>query len=266
MIDITELLYKVCIITKKAGKMIKDENDPDIFVKEGRANFVTSMDIAVQNYLIASLKEILPQSNFFAEENKSNQLLPGYNWIIDPIDGTANYMMGFNHSCISIALEKDGDVILGVVYDPFCNELFSAEKGKGAFLNGRPIKAPRRPVDTAVIVFGTAMYYRELADLTFNSARAIFELCGDIRRTGSAALDLCYVASGKCDAYYELRIQPWDYAAGMLIAREAGAEVLGLLDKPLDLVSPVGILAGSHELCTLIDNAVKEQAAILGSK
>lgn len=262
--NLVELCGQVSLVARGAGALICSQEHIDVYEKDGRANFVTSMDLASQEYIISHLKELLPDSNFFAEESEKNQMKPGYNWIIDPIDGTTNFMLGFNHSCISIGLVKDGEGVLGVVYDPFLDELYTAVKGAGAFLNGKPIHASDRPRENSIVVFGTSFYNRDLSDLTMNSLRVIFEKCGDLRRTGSAALDLCYVAAGKCDAYYELRIQPWDYAAGLVIAREAGAVVAGLRDMPLDFVSPVGVVCGSVELCELIDSVVKEEAKLLG--
>jgi len=264
MMDLTALCNKVAEVAKGAGQLICAEEHVDVFVKDGRANFVTNMDLASQKYIISRLTEILPGSNFFAEESEENHLQPGYNWIIDPIDGTTNFMMGYKHSCISIGLVKDGAGVLGVVYDPFLDELYTAVRGAGAYLNGKRLQLHERSMENALVIFGTSFYRRDLTDLTFRALRDVFDRFGDIRRTGSAALDLCYVASGKCDAYFELRIQPWDYAAGAVIAAEAGASVMGLLDRPLDFSAPVGILCGSPALCSEIDRIVKTHAKDLG--
>ena len=261
---LNQLCEKVSEIARGAGRLICSEDHVDVFVKDGRANFVTNMDLASQEYIITRLKELLPGSNFFAEESKENQLKPGYNWIIDPIDGTTNFMMGYKHSCISIGLVKDGAGVLGVVYDPYLDELYTGVLGEGAYLNEKKLQYKTGSMENAVVLFGTSFYNREYADLTFRSLRVVFEFCGDVRRTGSAALDLCYVASGKCDAYYELRIQPWDYAAGAVIVKEAGATVMGLLGRPLDYSSPVGVLCGSPALCEKIDDIVSHHADLLG--
>lgn len=262
--DLMQLAEKVSLVARGAGELIINAVHPDVYTKEGRTNFVTSMDLASQEYIIARLRDILPEANFFAEESDSNEMLPGYNWIIDPIDGTMNYMIGYKHSCISIALVKDGESILGVIYDPYLDEMYIGAKGCGAYLNGKRIyNKTGRATENCIVLFGTAMYYRELAELSFNVARKVFDLCGDIRRTGSAALDLCYVACGKCDAYFEILLQPWDFSAGTIIAREAGAVVSNILGKPLDFSKPCGILAGNPDLREKIERIVTEQAELL---
>ncbi|MBQ9942545.1 MAG: inositol monophosphatase [Christensenellaceae bacterium] len=261
-----KLLAQVEEVARGAGQLICDAEKAEVFVKAGRANFVTSMDLASQEYIIAKLKEILPDSNFFAEESDKNQMKPGYNWIIDPIDGTTNYMIGYKHSCISIGLVEDGKGVLGVIYDPYLDEMYAGLAGQGAWLNGEPIKPSHRPVENSIVLFGTATYYRELADLTFDSAKAVFNICGDVRRSGSASLDMCYAACGKCDAYYEILIQPWDYAAGVVIASEAGAVVKGLQGREIDFKTPVGMLVGAEEICARIEEIVDREAARLAAE
>ena len=262
--DLLKLAEQVSAVARGAGELIINSDHHDVFEKQGRTNFVTSMDLASQEYIIEHLKSILPEANFFAEESDKNALLPGYNWIIDPIDGTMNYMIGYKHSCISIALINDCESILGVVYDPYLDEMYIGAKGYGAYLNGKRIyNHTGRATENCIVLFGTAMYYRELAELSFNVARKVFDLCGDIRRTGSAALDLCYVACGKCDAYFEILLQPWDFAAGAVIAREAGAVATSILGKELDFSKPCGVLAGNPELCGQINQIITEQAEIV---
>jgi len=258
IMDMITLCQKTSEIARNAGKLICSEKHPRIFAKDGRANFVTSMDLASQEYIISQLKELLPEANFFAEESDSNHLLPGYNWIIDPIDGTTNYMMNFKHSCISIGLVLNADAVMGVVYNPYLDELYTAVKGRGAFLNGEPIHALDRPMDNAVVLFGTSAYHREFAEKTFLCARDAFDLCADIRRTGTAALDVCYVACGKCDAYFEMEIQPWDFTAGTVIAKEAGACVHNLLGEDITFDGPSGIIVGSPAHCKTIETIISK--------
>ncbi len=262
--DLMNLAEKVSRVARGAGELIINADAAEVFEKGGRTNFVTSMDLASQEYIIAHLKDILPEANFFAEESEENEMLPGYNWIIDPIDGTMNYMIGYKHSCISIALVENGESILGVVYDPYLDEMYVGAKNCGAYMNGKPIRNyTGRATENCIVLFGTAMYYRELAELSFNVARKVFDLCGDIRRTGSAALDLCYVACGKCDAYFEILLQPWDFAAGAVIAREAGAVATSILGKDLDFSKPCGVLAGDPDLCAKIDQIITEQSNLI---
>jgi len=263
--ELSALARQVEAVAREAGRLIREAKHPEVYVKEGHANFVTSMDLASQTYIIEHLLPLLPQANFFAEERRDNELEPGYNWIIDPIDGTSNYMMGLKHSCISIGLVRDGEGVLGVVYDPFFDEMFVGVAGQGAALNGRPIHAVARPVETALVIFGTTPYDTDMADLTFDVLKEVFLACGDLRRTGSAALDMCYVACGRADAYFEMRIQPWDYAGAAVIAREAGVVMRGLRGGRIDFCNPVGMLAGgTTQVCDAIDGIVWEHARRLG--
>lgn len=261
--ELKEIAEKMQEVARGAGRLITEAKHPEVFVKEGHANFVTSMDLASQKYIIEGLAGLLPGANFFAEESEQNRLKPGYNWIIDPIDGTTNYMLGYKHSCISIGLVQDGRGVAGVVYNPYLEEMYVGIENQGAFLNGQPIHAANRGMEDAVILFGTATYYQELADLTFAAAKAVFDRCADVRRSGSAALDICYTACGKCDAYFEIRIQPWDYAAASVVAREAGCAVTGLQGGEIRYDNPVGVLTGNPAICGEIYRIVDEQAARL---
>lgn len=265
--DMKHLLDQTEKVARGAGELISKTEFTEVSTKAGRANFVTNMDVASQQYIIAHLKDLLPEANFFAEESSENRMTEGYNWVIDPIDGTMNYLMGFKHSCISIGLVKDGEPVLGVVCNPYLDETYTAAKGMGAFLNGKRISVCSHPTENAIVLMGTSAYYREYSDLLFRMSHEIYDNCGDLRRTGSAALDMCYVASGKCDAYYEMFIQPWDFTAGTVIAREAGAVVWGMPEKTIDFSKPTGIIAGSEALCRMImDIRDKHAAAIAESK
>jgi myo-inositol-1(or 4)-monophosphatase len=219
------LLKQVEQVALDAGNLILQMEKPEIFVKEGHANFVTEADIASQKFCVEQLQKLLPEANFFAEEKEDNKLQPGYNWIIDPIDGTTNFMRGIRHSAISIGLVKDGEGVLGVVYDPYQKEMFSAVKGEGAFCNGKPMHVSSEPLESGQIFFGTTPYYREMAEKTCEKIREVFLKCADLRRSGSAALDLCYVAAGRCDGFFELLLSPWDYAASSVIIAEAGGKL-----------------------------------------
>ncbi|MGI6214589.1 MAG: inositol monophosphatase family protein [Christensenellales bacterium] len=235
-------------IIRKAGEIVLNENDPDVFIKQGHANFVTQTDINVQRFLKEQLLQYMPQADFFAEEQENNSLSDGLCFMVDPIDGTANFMRGRNFSCISVALLKDRMPVLALVYNPFADELFTAEQGKGAQLNGKSIKASNVGLKNAIINFGTSPYYPEKSQITFDICKKIITLSGDLRRTGSAALDLTEVACGRCDAYFELSLSPWDYAAGALIATEAGAVFDMPLLENIDFSKKTCILAG-NKLC-----------------
>jgi len=213
---------------KKAGDLILSIPRPEITSKEGHANFVTTADGAAQNLLVSLLTPLIPDAHFFAEEEEDHTLKSGYPWIIDPIDGTTNFIRGTAASVISIALWFEGEIVAGVVYDPYRKELFSASKGNGAFLNGSPIHTIHRPVEESIIYFGTSPYYRHLLPTTMRTAEALFTAGGDLRRSGSAAMELCYLACGRYDAYFEATLSPWDYAAGTVILKEAGGIIASL--------------------------------------
>lgn len=239
------LLDQAEAIIREAGALVRSMRHPRVYSKEGHANFVTEADIASQKFLMDRLAPLLPEAHFFAEEQEENDLTPGDNWIIDPIDGTTNFMRGYRPSAISVGLVRDGAGVLGLVYDPWADELFSARKGCGAFCNGEPVRTAEVPLENALIVFGTSPYYRDRADATFDTVKQLFLACGDIRRSGSAALDLCYVAAGRCDGFYESILSPWDYAAASVILEEAGAQIGTLGGAAFSYAGKQPIVAGS---------------------
>ena len=221
--ELEQLAQQAIAIVKQAGELIRSIPRPHVYTKEGHANFVTEADMASQRFLIERLSPLLPEAHFFAEEQEENKMAPGWNWVIDPIDGTTNFIRGYRPSSISVGLVKDGVGMLGIVLDPFAGELFSAVKGGGAFRNGEPIHVADIPLENALVAFGTAPYYQELKDATFAVAKELGVRCGDLRRSGSAAVDLCHLAAGQLDGFFELRLSPWDYAASTVILQEAGA-------------------------------------------
>ena len=191
--------------------------------KTGRRDVVTEYDRRVQALLMDRLGKAVPGAHFFCEEMDDRDRLDSEQlFIIDPIDGTMNFVHGFHHSCISVAYAEKGTVMAGAVYNPYVDELFTAIKGQGAFLNGSPIHVADGGLKENVVVFGTAPYCAALSDQTFDLAKKVFAASLDIRREGSAALDLCTVAAGRAGLYFELQVSLWDYAAGALIVREAG--------------------------------------------
>lgn len=255
-----QLLERVCAIVKEDGERILAMEHPAVYAKEGHANFVTSADLASQNFLVERLAPLLPGAHFFAEEQEENVLAPGYNWVIDPIDGTTNFMRGMRASSISVALTRDGVCVLGVVYNFYTGELFSALRGKGARLGGKPLHVADVPLDQALIFVGTAPYDRNLMEGSLFVMRELFASCGDLRRGGSAAIDLCCVAAGRADAFFEARLSPWDYAAASLIIEEAGGSVSSVAPYALDFQSKAPVLAGSGEAYQLVLRAASEAA------
>ncbi|MCI9441164.1 MAG: inositol monophosphatase [Ruminococcus sp.] len=221
------------------------DGEIDTLSKEGHANFVTKYDSRVQKELFDRLAEILPEAKFMGEEDNASSSFTGkgYLFIIDPIDGTTNFIRQNQASCISVGLLKDGESVLGVVYNPYKKELFYAEKGKGAFRNGTPIRVSEEPLSNSILLFGTSPYYEELARPAFDIAYHYFRKCLDLRRSGSAAIDLCDIACGRADLYFELRLSPWDYAAGSLIIKEAGGHIHGCGQTALQFEHPQSIIA-----------------------
>ncbi|MBO5260589.1 MAG: inositol monophosphatase [Agathobacter sp.] len=213
--------------------------------KEGHANFVTTYDKKVQEQLKARLLEILPEAHFCGEEGEdaATDINKGYVYIVDPIDGTTNFIKDFKVSAISVGLAHNGHMKAGVVYNPYLDEMFSAVAGQGAYLNGNPIHVSKAPLSEALVIFGTSPYNQELAERSFRLAYEYFTQAMDVRRTGSAALDLCSIASGRAELYFELILQPWDYAAGSLIVEEAGGRVTTVDEEPIRFDQPCSIMA-----------------------
>ena len=170
-------------------------------------------------------------------------------WILDPVDGTTNLIHHFQHSAISLALAEDGHVVFGVVYHPYTQECFTARRGGGAFRNGRPIQVSRTTsLADSLLSTGTVPGRRDLADEAFRHMRMLYDRCQDIRRTGCASLDLCWVACGRLEGYVELALQPWDYAAGLLLVEEAGGLVTSPDGLPLSLTQGGAVLASNQIL------------------
>lgn len=250
------MLQKIIQIVHECGEIILGASDIERMThhKEGKGNFVTDYDSRVQAALKEKLLNLVPEAVFFGEEDDADkaEIGTGYAFIVDPIDGTSNFMRGYRASCISVALAKDGYPVMGVVYNPYMQETFYAEKGKGAFLNGKPIHTSDRTLEQGLVLFGTAPYREDLAKKSFEVAYRYFTVAEDLRRSGSAAIDLCALACGRAEFYFELTLCPWDYAAGALIVEEAGGIVSDLAGNPVtyDRKQTVAARAPRVELIT----------------
>lgn len=218
------MLNKIIEAVRKAGEIYKSaDNDLGIEEKDSKANLVTKYDKMIQDYLIDELSRIVPSAKFLGEEGEDNkELTDGYCFIIDPIDGTTNFIKRFQHSAICVGLAYNKELIIGVVYDVDLDNMYYAEKGKGAYLNSKRISVSDCKLEDSIVLFGTCPYEKELSKKTFELAEKCFNNSLDVRRCGSAALDICYVASGKADLYYELIQRPWDWAGATVILHEAG--------------------------------------------
>lgn len=226
-------------------------------------DFVTRTDQKAEKKIISVIRKAYPTHAILGEENGE---LAGqdYQWIIDPLDGTRNFIHGFPHFAISIALAHKGKIQHGVIYDPLRQELFTASRGKGAMLNGRRIRVGLRKHLSECLI-GTGFAYRlndTESTIPYQVFQTILPLCGDIRRAGSASLDLAYVACGRLDAFWEFGLQIWDFAAGILLIKEAG----GLICDPYgeETYQQTGHIAAANptimrQLLKTMRPALKEQ-------
>lgn len=230
------MLNEIIDIVKRAGDMIRDAHHIERVTREkhGAADLVTKYDVMVQAFLKKELLELCPEADFFGEEGQHETLTQDWVFIVDPIDGTTNFVRELHFSNIAVALACRGEVRYAVVYNPFWDELFAAERGKGATLNNLPIHVSDRPLDHALCMCGSTIYDRSYTDRSFAIMRHLYDRCLDFRRFGAAELDICQVAAGRMDVFFECRLSPWDFAAGSLIVSEAGGSLTRLDGTPID--------------------------------
>jgi myo-inositol-1(or 4)-monophosphatase len=223
---------------REAGALIMRQRAGVAVDQKSSNNLVTEADRQSERLIVDIIRDRFPGAGFLGEEEtiRRSERLDDL-WVIDPIDGTNNYAHGIPLYCVSIAYVQKGEPVIGVVYDPVRDELFSARAGAGAWCNGAPLRVTDSARLEASIV-ATGFYYERgvLMERTLDAIRRLFEAnIRGIRRTGSAALDLCWLAAGRFDAYFEYRLSPWDFAAGMLLVREAGGICDDRTGRRLDL-------------------------------
>lgn len=225
---VENMLERIIDAVREAGKLILNAGDVKFSSKEGESNYVTEYDLKVQKFLYKKLKEILPDAIFIGEEGNAGHIKTGdgYLFLIDPIDGTTNFICDYKFSAVSVALVHDGEPVLGVVYNPYLDEMFYGEKGKGAYLNGRRLQIKDRSLNEGILNFCTSPYFKELREQAFKLVKELSYHAIAIRELGSAALSICYVAANRSVMYVALSLFSWDYAAAAVIVREAGGEVL----------------------------------------
>ena len=244
------MIERIKEIAKEAGDIMVSAVRPKIKEKSGHGNFCTETDEKVQRFLIEKLQEVLPEAEILGEEDGQDvftkKMSSGYCFVLDPIDGTSNFIYEYRPSLVSIGLLKDGKAYMAVVYNPYDDMLFSAIAGQGAYMNGEKIMSSDVPLSETLAVFGTAPYYTELRDKTFEYAKKLLPMCVDLRRSGTSVWDFCCVALGRCGLYFEMRAQLWDYAAAALIAQEAGCKVTDIEGNPLSYTGPTSILCLSR--------------------
>ncbi|WP_340108006.1 inositol monophosphatase family protein [Pikeienuella sp. HZG-20] len=216
---------------------------------KGAGDFVSRADIKAEETIRSVLMEARPAYGWLGEESEEVKGADGmHRWIVDPLDGTTNYLHGLPHWAISIALERKGEVIAAVVFDPAKDEMFTAEKGQGAWMNDRRLRVSGRR-EMIEMIFATGVPFAGSKNLprTLREIAILMPRCAGLRRWGAAALDLAYVAGGRYDGYWERGVQPWDIAAGALLVREAGG-LIGALDGADDPVGEGRIIAANPEV------------------
>lgn len=260
-IDATELVALAERAARAAGDLLRTRTDPGgpatggpvtvLDTKTSPTDIVTAMDTASERLLRRALLGARPRDGFLGEESTELPGSSGVRWVVDPIDGTVNYLYGIPQYAVSIGAEVDGVVLAGVVHNPVSGETWTAVRGSGARLDGRPLQVSDE-TDLAYALVGTGFGYESARRaVQADIAAVLLAAVRDLRRMGSAALDLCAVASGRLDAYYEQGLAPWDLAAGGLIASEAGARVEGAhgasAGPNLVIAAPPGLFAALHD-------------------
>ena len=242
-----DILEKTVDLARQAAQfMLRD--DFEVEQKESVVNIVTTADKQVQKFLEERLPELIPGSEVFGEEGTEAVRNARYLWIVDPIDGTMNFSRGVGESAVSVALFGNGQPLVGVVYNPFRQEMFYAKKGEGSWLNGRRIHVSGATFAEGLFCTAWSLYNKTYAPQCMAIMEEAYAKCNDFRRFGTCALELCYLAAGRCDLFFEMRVFPWDWAAGGLILMEAGGVITDLEDRlPLyDRATPI-IAANNRE-------------------
>lgn len=210
----------------RAGKVLSKHFGKVGYKQKRRADLLTIADLESQKTILDAIRRAFPEDDYKAEEDEVKLTGAEYMWIIDPLDGTTNYAHGYPVSCISIGVLRRGEPYLGGIYDPFRKELFLGQKGKGARLNGKRLRVSMTPrITDSLLITGFAYDRAERADYYLARFKKFIQTCHDVRRSGSAALDLAWVAAGRADGFWEYELNPWDVAAGILLIQEAGGKV-----------------------------------------
>ncbi len=246
------LCHEVIALSKEVGQFMKEENKKirtgDVESKEHFNSLVTYVDKTVEEKVIAKLSTLIDDAGFIAEEGTSSKIGEKYNWIIDPLDGTTNFIHGLPIYCVSIALQEDDEVVLGVIFEPNMNECFYAWKGSKAYLNGEEISvSSAKRMEDSLLATGFPYWDFNRMDAYLRILKDFTARTRGIRRIGSAAVDLAYVACGRFEAFYEYSLKPWDIAAGAFIIEQAGGVVTDFQGNR-DLVSGKEILAANPHI------------------
>jgi len=252
------MIDKVIDIVRRASALMMT-GDFEIKEKGSIENLVTSSDLAVQEFLCSQFSELIPGCGFICEEEGKVDRNKEYVWVIDPIDGTANYARGLRDCCISVGLMHNRKLILGVVYSPARQQLFSAERGKGAFLNGKAIKTSSRSFESGMFFCALSLYNPQFTEKCSEIILDVYKQSNDVRRYGSAALEICLVAAGEAELHFEMKLLPWDYAGASVILEEAGVVITSLDGKSPSMDGPdMTIVANNRENHERLLNIVRK--------
>ena len=250
---------KVIDIAKRAGAFIREERKTftnDKVEYKGVNDMVSFVDKTAEKIIVAELSKLLPEAGFLTEEKTINKTGERYNWIIDPLDGTTNFIHGLPVYSVSIALQEYDELVVGVVYEINLDECFYASKGSAAFLNGKEISvSTSSSINNSLLATGFPYYDFSKQAAYLALFTEFMKSCHGLRRLGSAAVDLAYTACGRFDGYYEYNLNPWDVAAGILIVRQAGGEVVNFKGGPEIL--------NSRELLATNGNITQEMLATI---
>lgn len=226
--ELSKTTEKVILLTKEVGEFIRGESqifDREHIEYKGLHDMVSYVDKTAEKELVKGLSQILPEAGFITEEKTKVELGDEYNWIVDPLDGTTNFIHGVPAFSISIALQYKGELVLGVVYEINRDECFWAWKNGGAYLNGKRISVSNAPkIENTLLATGFPFYEFSKMEKYINVLRILMQKCHGLRRIGSAAVDLAYVACGRFDGYFEYNLNSYDIAAGMILVTEAGGQ------------------------------------------
>ena len=237
---------RIIELVKSTKAIVFDKKLQEDIKMKGAADFVTAVDTGISNYLKEELGKITAGYGFFSEEEDGSLSDPC--WILDPIDGTTNLVYGYGLSSVSLALYSGGEIVFGVVYNPYTDECFTSVKGEGAYYNGERIHVSSRPFSESIIEFGAGSTKKHLADENFELGKIIFKQVVDLRRICSSALSVCYIAQGRIDGYFEKVLKPWDIAAGYLILQEAGGCMTDYDGNDINFAEPTSGIVGNPEV------------------
>jgi myo-inositol-1(or 4)-monophosphatase len=241
--DLKQITYQVCEIAKATGAYLSSErqnfNKENVKQKHSH-DYVSYVDREAEKMTVEKLRELLPEAGFITEEGTVEQSAVGLNWVIDPLDGTTNYIQDYAPYCVSIALREGEELLIGVVYEVCRDECFYAWKNGGAYLNGKQIHVSANELENAFVGMDLPYDAEKYKPVILNVFDKLYGKVSSLRINGSAAMSICYVAAGRYDGWAEAFINPWDYSAGVLLVREAGGKVTDFTGKE--------DIAGTHHI------------------